>query len=138
MRTAASADLAHVARTLGYETRFDILRLLRQGDATVSDLADRLALDQPRGSAHLAALRQARTCYDDLAGVAGVQLMDALLDRTWLVPRQHGRRTVYIVSPTGESALRERDVDLAGARRARRMFAFACVDWTERRPHLGG
>src|ERR1043166_3239825 len=30
------------------------------------------------------AMRQARTCYDHLAGVAGVQLLDEMLRRRWL------------------------------------------------------
>ena len=30
------------------------------------------------------ALRQARTCYDHLAGVAGVQLLDAMCERGWI------------------------------------------------------
>jgi hypothetical protein len=29
-------------------------------------------------------------------------------------------------------------VDVDRARGLRRRFAFACVDWSERRPHLGG
>ena len=38
----------------------------------------------------------------------------------------------------GEAALRARGVNTDNAHRARRMFAFGCLDWTERRPHLGG
>lgn len=82
-------------------------------------------------------IRHARTCYDHLAGVAGVQVLDALLERGWLVA-EDGPRPRYHLTPTGEAALRARGVDLDQAKQARRMHAFGCLDWTERRPHLGG
>jgi len=82
-------------------------------------------------------IRHARTCYDHLAGVAGVQVLDALLERGWLIA-EDGPRPRYHLTPTGEAALRARGVDLDTAKQARRMYAFGCLDWTERRPHLGG
>jgi hypothetical protein len=82
-------------------------------------------------------IRQARTCYDHLAGVAGVQLLDALLTRGWLM-LEDSPRPRYRLTPAGESALHARGVEIEAAQRARRMFAFGCLDWTERRPHLGG
>lgn len=82
-------------------------------------------------------IRQARTCYDHLAGVAGVRLLDALLERGWLAS-DGGQRPRYRLTPAGEADLRARGVDITAAHRARRMFAFGCLDWTERRPHLGG
>ncbi|MGI8855750.1 MAG: ArsR/SmtB family transcription factor [Thermomicrobiales bacterium] len=99
---------------------------------------------QPKRSAQAARavqrdmpIRHARTCYDHLAGVVGVQLLDALLTRGWLVSDESARPR-YRLTPAGETALRARGVDLDTAQRARRMFAFGCLDWTERHPHLGG
>lgn len=83
-----------------------------------------------------APIRQARRCYDHLAGVAGVRLLDALLERGWLAPATG--RPAFALTPDGREALGARGVDLAAADRARRRFATACLDWTERRPHLGG
>jgi hypothetical protein len=85
-------------------------------------------------------MRQARTCYDHLAGVVGVQLLDEMLRRTWLEGHESGEKTrlFYRLTPHGAQALRERDVDIAHALKARRYFAFGCTDWTERRVHLGG
>jgi hypothetical protein len=84
-------------------------------------------------------IRQARTCYDHLAGVAGVNLMGAILQRGWLeAVGTAGARTCYQVTPTGEQALTDRGIDLQRARQSRRMYAYGCVDWTERRFHLGG
>ena len=103
--------------------------------------------NQPAGEQHSAgqrqaarvrqdpSLRDARTCYDHLAGVAGVRLLDGLLERRWLEPASgHGFR----LTTAGEAALARAGVDLEAAQRARRAFAIGCLDWTERRPHLGG
>jgi DNA-binding transcriptional ArsR family regulator len=83
-------------------------------------------------------LRQARTCYDHLAGVAGITLLDEMLRRRWLMLGQKGERPYYHLTPAGGRALLVRGVDLDGARAARRVFAYGCLDWTERRHHLGG
>jgi hypothetical protein len=84
-------------------------------------------------------IRQARTCYDHLAGVAGVTLMDAMMQRGWLeVSKEAKGRTHFRLTPAGQGALAGLGVDLLPARKTRRMYAYGCVDWTERRFHLGG
>jgi hypothetical protein len=84
-------------------------------------------------------IRQARTCYDHLAGVAGVTLMDAMMQRGWLeVGKESEGRTHFCLTPYGHQALTGRGGDLLSARNIRRMYAYGCVDWTERRFHLGG
>jgi DNA-binding transcriptional ArsR family regulator len=82
-------------------------------------------------------LRRARTCYDHLAGVAGVALLETMRSRRWVVERTTDRPG-YEVTKAGERALAQRGVDMTAARTSRRQFATACLDWTERRPHLGG
>jgi hypothetical protein len=83
------------------------------------------------------AIRQARTCYDHLAGVAGVQLLDALLERHWIEPQDHGC-VGYRLTPQGTAGLAARGVDISHLSKARRSMASDCLDWTERRPHLAG
>lgn len=82
------------------------------------------------------ALRAARTCYDHVAGTLGVALFDASVARGWLSRAR--RSDVCDLTPSGAAALEALGVDVAAARAARRRFAFACLDWSERRPHLGG
>ena len=86
-------------------------------------------------------LRQARTCYRHLAGVAGVALMDRMLGLGWLeedpLPAS-GNRVGYTLSLKGRRAMEEQGVDLATAAKSAGNFAFGCLDWTERRQHLGG
>jgi len=88
-----------------------------------------------RRSREAAALAQARTCYDHLAGQAGVALLDALLAGGVLA--RHDPE-VLEVTAAGEATLAAFGVDVASLRHSRRRFAGACLDWTERRPHLNG
>lgn len=207
--------VAGLARVLAHETCVRLIDALGPGESTVSDLACRLGLDQPRISTHLGLMREAglvdcrangrhrvyalrgqapalavatlrtlaasvsggdpphdtrtpdhsdfvgtpgdatqvasvaappagdapvrlaRTCYDHLAGVAGVRLLDGLLARGWLEPAGPGDRDLA-VSERGAAALGRLGVNLSIARRSRRALAIDCPDWTERRPHLGG
>lgn len=80
------------------------------------------------------AIRRGRTCYDHFAGVLGVELARGMEKRGWLL--REGRR--FDVTPLGEQGLAAIGVDVEAARRARRSFARACLDWSERRYHLAG
>jgi DNA-binding transcriptional ArsR family regulator len=81
-------------------------------------------------------LRFARTCYDHMAGALGVSLHDRLRELRWLSPGEDGKE--YEVSAEGAKALAHFGIDLDAARKLRRRFACACLDWSERRPHLAG
>lgn len=83
-------------------------------------------------------LREARTCYDHLAGTLGVTLHDRLTQIGWLSVARRGGSEIYDVTATGTCALNGLGIDLEGIRALRRRFAYACLDWSERRPHLGG
>jgi DNA-binding transcriptional ArsR family regulator len=76
----------------------------------------------------------ARTCYDHLAGEVAVQVCEAMLKARWL--NLDGRD--FRVTRVGQDRLTALEVDLTAARRSRRAFARACVDLTQRRPHIGG
>ena len=82
-----------------------------------------------------AGLRAARTCYDHAAGALGVAIHDGLVTRGWLVTPTPD---AYALTDVGQDALASLGVDLAAARARRRRFACPCLDWSERRPHLGG
>jgi DNA-binding transcriptional ArsR family regulator len=81
-------------------------------------------------------LRAARTCYDHMAGTAGVALHDRLHAQGWLHAAAEGG--VYELTAEGAVALESLGLDIDSARNSRRRFACACLDWSERRPHLGG
>lgn len=72
-----------------------------------------------------------------MAGSVAVQLHDAMLVRGWLqAPSQD--ETAYELSVNGGLALESLGIDLIAARKSRRRFACACLDWSERKPHIGG
>ena len=76
----------------------------------------------------------ARTCYDHLAGELGVAILARLEAKEYL--RQQSRD--YRLTAAGEEFLRTLGLDLDGAQSKRRRFAYACLDWSHRVPHLGG
>ena len=82
-------------------------------------------------------LRAARTCYDHMAGATAVALHDGLLTQGWL--RRASKETnAYRLTSSGEKALLALGIDTASLQQQRRQFAYACLDWSERRPHLAG
>jgi hypothetical protein len=70
-----------------------------------------------------------------LAGRAGVALLEALLDGGVL---SDAGGPDLNVTDDGAMLLAGFGVDTGALRESRRRFAVACLDWTERRPHLGG
>jgi DNA-binding transcriptional ArsR family regulator len=83
-----------------------------------------------RQAVHLAA---ARFCYDHLAGALGTGLTDAWLRDGWLEDPE-----ALVMTPRGAAGLRDLGVDVDAAMAGRRATTRACLDWTERRLHLGG
>ena len=80
------------------------------------------------------ALREARMCYDHMAGRLGVAVCDMLVRRRHVVLVDGGGE----VTPSGERFLAQLGVDLAKARGAKRQYCRGCIDWTERRYHISG
>lgn len=78
------------------------------------------------------AARAARVCYDHLAGAAGVQLFEALRASGVLVGEQ-----VLQLAEHARRRLLDYGIDLQTASGTRPLCR-RCLDWTERRPHLGG
>ncbi|SAK42520.1 ArsR/SmtB family transcription factor [Caballeronia ptereochthonis] len=87
-------------------------------------------------------MRYARTCYDHLAGELAVQIFDRMIQSNWLAAaddhvQAHGPAALE-ATPEGARAFAELGIDLKAQRARRRRFACTCIDWSERRPHLGG
>jgi DNA-binding transcriptional ArsR family regulator len=83
-------------------------------------------------------LRAARTCYDHVAGTLGVRLHDRLMAMNWLAPAARAADSSYELTAKGERELESLGIDVEPLHSARRRFAFACLDWSERRAHIGG
>jgi DNA-binding transcriptional ArsR family regulator len=112
----ASPDVAHALEALG----------------VIATLPARVQALSPARQA----LRQARSCYDHLAGAIAVELAVAL-EKAELLQVTDERR--YAVTADGRAWFaRCWQIDLDMLERQRRCLARRCLDWTERRPHLAG
>ena len=78
----------------------------------------------------------ARTCYDHLAGIKGVDLLQRCITNGWLILDPENREVV--LTEKGEVELSSRDVEIPMRKNSRRKFAYGCMDWTVRSYHLGG
>ncbi|MDQ6638651.1 MAG: helix-turn-helix domain-containing protein [Pseudomonadota bacterium] len=80
------------------------------------------------------ALRKARVCYDHLAGELGVVAYDGLVGRGLLADAAGS----LFLTNAGAAWLQAFGIDPVLAARQRRTFCRPCLDWGERRHHLGG
>ena len=117
-------------------------RYLALADDRAAHLIEELTAQAPAGpalprtlsqSSANRALARARTCYDHLAGRLGVTVTQAMTHRGLL--RQDAG---FALTDDGAAWLTEIGVDLAAARSGHRPLVLACLDFTERRPHLAG
>jgi DNA-binding transcriptional ArsR family regulator len=114
----------------------------------LSQLAPAAPVRSLRQGIRAQALREARTCWDHLAGQLGVALMDGLVQAGHLTGRDAASSNGdtrsdpppgsdddvdYRLSSTGVAFLAD-----FGILVSRRPVVRHCIDWSERRPHLSG
>jgi len=116
-------------------------RLFRIASSAVADCLEALSpicapveILSLRSSSEARALHFARTCYDHLARVLGVAILDAMVSDGWL--EEHAGS--YVLGPESMVWSGRLGIDLGSASRSHRPFIRSCLDWTVRRPHLGG
>lgn len=80
------------------------------------------------------AMREARTCYDHLAGELAVGVFARMCAAGWLSEEDGALK----LTASGELGLLALGIDLQQVGRQRRQRLCACPDWSERKPHLGG
>lgn len=79
-------------------------------------------------------LRRGRMCYDHLAGELGIGITEGLVKQGLLRKEADS----FAVTKRGGAWFAELGINLEAARTLRRKFAASCLDWSERRDHLGG
>ena len=79
-------------------------------------------------------LRRARTCYDHLAGDLAVMMFDRFIERRLLARRDDEVR----VTREGQNFFSCAGIDIDALDGGRRPLCRPCLDWSERRSHLGG
>jgi DNA-binding transcriptional ArsR family regulator len=130
-----AADLIRVT-ALG---RHRYYRLASPLIAEMLEVIYRVAGNQPMPRRRLpsyvdTAMREARTCYDHLAGELGVAVADALVKRRYLDLSEEGG----FVTRKGARFFGDLGIDVAKLTQSRRCFCRICIDLTERRPHIAG
>jgi DNA-binding transcriptional ArsR family regulator len=115
--------------------RHSYYRLANQATANAIEalaaIAPRRAGSSPKQARVGSELRAARTCYDHVAGVLGVALLEAL-------QRQRLLTQELEVTRRGTDRFARLGIDVDELARGRRPLTRACLDWTERRHHLAG
>lgn len=113
-------------------------RYFRLANDEVAAWLEAVAMPQPGHSIPAAtgdaALRRARTCYRHLAGRLGVALCQGWLRRGWLAASGDGLRLLQPVLAALEAA----GWPAEAAPRLLSLRGRSCLDWTERRMHIGG
>ena len=150
-----AGELAHIAGVSAATTSAHLKRLLDGGLLALHEQGRhryfRLASDDvaawletmvlphaartaPAVAARDPALCRARTCYRHLAGQLGVALCEAWLQRGWLQSGSDGMSLL----PVATDALVQAGWQATPTQQLLRLHGRACLDWTERRLHLGG
>jgi DNA-binding transcriptional ArsR family regulator len=80
------------------------------------------------------ALRRARVCYNHLAGEAGIQMYDSLIERGFLRIGRGG----LTLTDAGRAFVVDLGLDLDALDHGRSPLCRECLDWSERRSHLAG
>ena len=143
---SASTASVHLARLKDYQ----LVKVYAQGkhryyslkDANVAQALEALSVVAGGSAAGFvpntpSRLRAARTCYDHMAGEAAVALHDRMQELGWLQHAASGEN-LYELTRAGSDGLNRLGIYVDAVRQMRRRFAFACLDWSERRPHIGG
>jgi DNA-binding transcriptional ArsR family regulator len=126
LRERGLVAVHHSGRHAAYELAEPGLRELF---SVLNELRDDRSGDWPPRAP---ASRPAGTCYDHLSGRLGVALFDHLAEQGALVRDAGGVR----LGEAAEPALARFGVAIPAPRR--RLMAYACLDASEGRPHLGG
>jgi DNA-binding transcriptional ArsR family regulator len=143
---SASTASVHLARLKDYQ----LVKVYAQGkhryyslkDATVAQALEALSVVAGGSASGFvpntpSRLRAARTCYDHMAGEVAVTLHDRMQELGWL-QRAAPSENLYELTRAGAEGLNRLGIDVEAVRQLRRRFAYACLDWSERRPHIGG
>lgn len=76
----------------------------------------------------------ARTCYDHLAGTLSIQIVNSLVEQKII----HWNKNHFVVNNFGRLWFKELGIDIDYLKGKKRSFANKCLDWTERKHHIGG
>jgi DNA-binding transcriptional ArsR family regulator len=140
-----STTSSHLARltasglvSIAKQGRHRYFRIAAPEVAAVLERLMSIAPRHPQPAVHTGprdeTMRRARVCYDHLAGETAVRLMERLRQRDLVA----GSDEAISLTPAGEAWCGDVGIDLNALRAKRRPLCRSCLDWSERRTHLGG
>jgi DNA-binding transcriptional ArsR family regulator len=111
--------------------------------AQLIELLQNLQKSTPRHNTPVKKIALARTCYDHLAGKLGVAIFSSLTDNNAIIYNQPIADPAYFSKEIGlginaDKTFKAFGVDLGKITASNRKYAYACLDWTEKMPHLAG
>lgn len=115
-------------------------KYFRPASPLIAELMELLMVLAPEPKGRMAGprieepLRRGRMCYDHLAGELGIGITEALVRRCIL----RKEADCFTVTKRGGAWFAGLGIEVAALRDLRRKFAATCLDWSERRDHLGG
>lgn len=101
---------------------------------SLANLASDKIVGKDKKSVATNGVKFCRTCYDHLAGVVGVKVVEALEKNSLLKKSE----TAYTVTVKGWQWFGKFNIIKDDFSNSRRPITRKCLDWSERRPHLAG
>lgn len=111
--------------------------------AQLIELLQNLQKSAPNPKSSVKKIALARTCYDHLAGKLGVSIFNSLVNQEAIIYNQPIINPAYFskeisLGINAEKTFKAFGVDLQSLDAGHRKYAYACLDWTEKKPHLAG
>ena len=85
-------------------------------------------------TSHKKGIKYARSCYDHLAGYLGVVIQEGLISQGLI----QLKGSQYECSNQGILKFKELGIKINALKDLKRKFAYPCLDWSERKHHIGG
>ncbi len=139
LQSAGIVDSMRMGKEIVYSIIPERLETLSSWIENLSGMRNRdTSVDKNRkGLQYKPDFSNARCCYDHLAGKEGVWLLEELLKRSWIMPENMEKPT-FRLTDMGISCLQDLGIEIPIIRKYGRVFAYGCVDVSERQFHLGG
>lgn len=111
--------------------------------AQLIELLQNLQKSAPNPKNSVKKIALARTCYDHLAGKLGVSIFNSLVDQNAIVYNRPIVDPAYFskdisLGINADKTFKAFGLDLSKITTNNRKYAYACLDWTEKKPHLAG
>ena len=144
---------SNLSNHLGVLCRANLIRKISKGRrnsyeiaspdaAQLIELLQNLQRSAPNPKSPVKKIALARTCYDHLAGKLGVSVLNSLVNQQAIIYEPIADPAYFSKDITlginADKTFKAFGVDLSNIPTIHRKYAYACLDWTEKKPHLAG